>query len=87
VPCGVVQTGKDLVADPHLKQRGFLVEQDNPRLGHIMLPGFPLKFASHDIKPDWKFPELGRDNAAVFGKILGYDDSRIAQLIHDHVLD
>ena len=87
VPCGVVQTGKDLIADPHLSQRGFLVEQDSPRLGHIMLPGFPLKFASHDMKPDWKFPELGRDNAAVFGKILGYDDSRIAQLIHDHVLD
>jgi benzylsuccinate CoA-transferase BbsF subunit len=86
VPCGVVQTGKDLVADPHLRHRGFLVEQDNPRLGRVMLPGFPLKFASYDVKSDWQFPELGRDNAAVFGKMLGYDDSRIAQLIRDRVL-
>jgi crotonobetainyl-CoA:carnitine CoA-transferase CaiB-like acyl-CoA transferase len=87
VPCGVVQTGKDLVADPHLKQRGFLVEHDNPRLGHIMLPGFPLKFASRILKPDWRFPELGRDNTVVFGNLLGYTHERIAQLVRDHVLE
>ena len=75
--------GKGSVADRHLKERGFLVEQDNPRLGHIMLPGFPLKFASHNVKPDWKFPELGRDNAVVFGNILGYSEERIAQLVRD----
>lgn len=87
VPCGVAQTGKDLVADPHLKERGFLVEQDNPRLGHLVLPGFPLKFANHPLKPDWKFPELGLDNAKVFGELLGYSQERIAQLIRDRVLD
>lgn len=87
VPCGVAQTGKDLVADPHLKERGFLVEQHNPRLGRVTLPGFPLKFANHDLKPDWKFPELGRDNALVFKNLLSYSPERIAQLIRDRVLD
>lgn len=87
VPCGVAQTGKDLLADSHLKERGFLVEQDNPRLGHVILPGFPLKFANHALKPDWKFPELGRDNAMVFGNLLGYSSERIAQLLRDRVLD
>jgi len=87
VPCGVVQTGKDLLGDPHLKERGFLVEQNNPRLGRVILPGFPLKFASHALTPDWKFPELGRDNAAVFGNLLGYSEDRVAQLLRDHVLE
>jgi crotonobetainyl-CoA:carnitine CoA-transferase CaiB-like acyl-CoA transferase len=87
VPCGVVQTGEDLVSDPHLKERGFLVEQDNPRLGHLVLPGFPLKFTNHALKPDWKFPELGLDNAKVFGKLLGYSQERLAQLVRDRVLD
>jgi crotonobetainyl-CoA:carnitine CoA-transferase CaiB-like acyl-CoA transferase len=87
VPCGVVKTGKDLLADSHLKQRGFLVELDNSRLGHIILPGFPLKFASRVLKPDWRFPELGRDNTVVFGNLLGYSHERIAQLVRDHVLE
>jgi crotonobetainyl-CoA:carnitine CoA-transferase CaiB-like acyl-CoA transferase len=87
VPCGVVQTGKDLLDDRHLKQRGFLVEQNDPRLGRIILPGFPLKFASHSSRPDWRFPELGRDNAVVFGTLLGYSEQRIAQLVRDHVLE
>jgi crotonobetainyl-CoA:carnitine CoA-transferase CaiB-like acyl-CoA transferase len=87
VPCGVVQTGKDLLNDPHLKKRGFLVEQKNPRLGRVVLPGFPLKLANHTLKPDWKFPELGRDNIAVFGHLLGYSAERIAQLVRDHALE
>ena len=87
VPCGVVQTGKDLLSDRNLKERGFLVEQNNPRLGRVILPGFPLKFANHTLKPDWKFPELGRDNLAVFGTLLGYSTERIAQLVRDHVLE
>ncbi len=87
VPCGVVQTGKDLLDDRHLKERGFLVEQNDPRLGRVILPGFPLKFASHTLRPDWRFPELGRDNAVVFGNLLGYSEERIAQLVRDHVLE
>jgi benzylsuccinate CoA-transferase BbsF subunit len=87
VPCGVVQTGEDLVADPHLKVRGFLIEQDNARLGHVVLPGFPLKFANHPLKPVWKFPELGLDNAKVLGGLLGYSQEQIARLVRDRVLD
>ena len=30
IPCGVAQTGEDLVNDPQLKERGFVVEVDNP---------------------------------------------------------
>jgi crotonobetainyl-CoA:carnitine CoA-transferase CaiB-like acyl-CoA transferase len=87
VPCGVVQTGEDLVSDRHLKERGFLVEQDNLRLGHVLLPGFPLKFANHSLKPNWNFPELGLHNAKVFCELLGYSQERIAQLVRDRALD
>src|SRR5919108_647369 len=46
VPAGVVQTGEDLTNDPHLKDRGFIVAIENPRLGKVVLPSFPLHFAN-----------------------------------------
>src|SRR5919108_1400482 len=46
IPAGVVQTGEDLTNDPHLKDRGFIVAIENPRLGKVVLPSFPLHFAN-----------------------------------------
>lgn len=86
VPCGVVQNGADLVADPHLRERGFLVEIRNQRLGRVVLPGFPLRFAHCTIKPRWEFPELGRDNEEVLRGVLGYSEERIAGLVNEGVL-
>lgn len=87
VPCGVVQTGADLVADPHLRERGFLVEVENQRLGRVVLPGFPLRFANCTINPKWEFPELGRDNDEVLREVLGYSEERIAGLVNEGVLE
>lgn len=87
VPCGVVQSGRDLVEDEHLIARGFLVEQENSRIGRVILPGFPIKFARCAIKPRWEFPELGRDNEPVLRELLGYGSERIAELARDGVLE
>lgn len=87
VPCGVVQNGADLVADPHLRERGFLVEVHNQRLGRVVLPGFPLRFANCTIKHKWEFPELGRDNEEVLHAVLGYPEERILALVKEGVLE
>jgi crotonobetainyl-CoA:carnitine CoA-transferase CaiB-like acyl-CoA transferase len=87
VPCGVVQNGADLVKDRHLKARGFLVEQHNARVGHVVLPGFPLKFANSTIEPRWEFPLLGRDNEAVFGEVLGYTAESVSRMVQDGLLE
>ncbi|MBI4528823.1 MAG: CoA transferase [Deltaproteobacteria bacterium] len=87
VPCGVVQNGADLVADPHLRERRFLVEVQNPRLGRVILPGFPLRFANCAIKPKWEFPELGRDTEEVLRGVIGYNEEHIAALVRDGVLE
>ena len=87
VPCGVVQNGADLGADEHIRSRGFLVEQENPRLGRLTLPGVPIRFSNTVDEPIWEFPVLGRDNDAVLGNLLGYTSERIAQLTRDGVLD
>ncbi len=87
VPCGVVQNGADLVQDPHLQARGFLVEQENLRVGRVILPGFPLRFANSSTRPNWEFPALGRDNEAVLGNLLGYSQETISRLGRDGLLE
>jgi crotonobetainyl-CoA:carnitine CoA-transferase CaiB-like acyl-CoA transferase len=87
VPCGVVQTGEDLCNDPQLNERGFIVAVDNPRLGRVVLPSFPLQFANAKLTRRWEFPVLGRDTEAVLREVVGYSDETIAAHKRSGVLD
>jgi len=87
VPAGVVQTGEDLTNDPQLKARGFIVEVNNPRLGRVVLPNFPLQFANSKLTRRWEFPVLGKDTEAVLRNVVGYSDEAIKQLRSDGVLE
>jgi crotonobetainyl-CoA:carnitine CoA-transferase CaiB-like acyl-CoA transferase len=87
VPCGVVQTGEDLCNDPQLKQRGFIVSVDNPRLGRVVLPNFPLQFKNSRLTRRWEFPVLGRDTEAVLRDVVGYSPETIAEHKKDGVLE
>src|SRR5690242_1747565 len=87
IPCGVVQTGEDLVNDPHLQQRGFIVAVDNPRLGRVVLPNFPLQFTNAKLTRRWEFPVLGRDTETVLRDVVGYDEATIAAHRRDGVLE
>jgi crotonobetainyl-CoA:carnitine CoA-transferase CaiB-like acyl-CoA transferase len=87
VPAGVVQTGEDLTNDPQLKDRGFIVAVENPRLGKVVLPNFPLQFANAKLTRRWEFPVLGRDTEAVLRDVVGYSAETIKQLQNDGVLE
>ena len=87
VPAGVVQTGEDLNNDPQLKARGFIVEVDNPRLGKVVLPNFPLQFTNAKLTRRWEFPVLGKDTEAVLREVVGYSDDVIAAHKKDGVLE
>jgi crotonobetainyl-CoA:carnitine CoA-transferase CaiB-like acyl-CoA transferase len=87
VPAGVVQTGEDLVNDPQLNERGFIVGVDNARLGRIVLPNFPLHFTNAKLTRRWEFPVLGRDTENVLRDVVGYDEATIAAHRQDRVLE
>jgi crotonobetainyl-CoA:carnitine CoA-transferase CaiB-like acyl-CoA transferase len=87
VPCGVVQTGEDLTNDPQLKRRGFIVAVENPRLGRVVLPNFPLQFSNARLTRRWEFPVLGRDTETVLRDVVGYSDETIAAHKRDGVLE
>jgi crotonobetainyl-CoA:carnitine CoA-transferase CaiB-like acyl-CoA transferase len=87
VPCGVVQTGEDLCNDPQLKERGFVVAVENPRLGRVVLPNFPLQFKNSQLTRRWEFPVLGRDTEAVLRGVAGYSAETVAALKQDGALE
>lgn len=63
-----VNTIEQMLNDPHLRERGFIVEVDQPGLGKISLPG-PVARLS---KPWWSVrepaPTLGQHQEAVFNQ-------------------
>jgi CoA:oxalate CoA-transferase len=82
-----VQTGEDLVNDPQLQARGFIVAVENPRLGRVVLPNFPLQFANAKLTRRWEFPVLGRDTEAVLREVVGYNKKEISELKSDGALE
>ncbi len=62
IPFAAVNEMKDLYANAHLAERGFLVELNQPGLGSIKMPGAPSKYAG-----GWSLrtpaPRLGQHNA------------------------
>jgi crotonobetainyl-CoA:carnitine CoA-transferase CaiB-like acyl-CoA transferase len=87
IPSGVVQTGEDLCNDPQLQERGFIVAVENPRLGRVVLPNFPLHFQNARLTRRWEFPVLGRDTEAVLRDVVGYSAETIAEYKRDGVLE
>ena len=86
VPAGVVATGRDLMEDPHLRERGFLLEMEHAAMGPVTLPGLAFRFG-HDPLPTWRLgPLMGQDNDYVLGEILGRSAAKIARLTAEGIV-
>lgn len=80
VAAGIPMTGEDLYYDLHLRERGHIVEIDEPpwgRVTHHGLPGIPSRSRASAARPA---PWIGADNAYVFGSILGLSEAEIKEL-------
>ncbi len=71
IPAGPIMDIKQILADPHVREREMFVEMDHPTLGHITVNGCAVKLM--DTKPSVRIPApaLGQDNEAVYGDMLG----------------
>jgi benzylsuccinate CoA-transferase BbsF subunit len=86
VPAGVVQNATDLQRDPQLRQRGFFVELDHPRMGRVCYDG-PQFHLSASPGALWSpAPLLGQHTDEVLRDILHLSPATIAQLRQAGVL-
>jgi crotonobetainyl-CoA:carnitine CoA-transferase CaiB-like acyl-CoA transferase len=77
VPSGVVQDAAGLALDPQLRARGFFV--DRPDVGKLV-DAAPLGLLESPAAYYRPAPPPGRDNAYVYGKLLGLTEKEIAEL-------
>lgn len=85
VPCGAVLDSGEVLADPHLRQRGMIVELEHPTRGPYPMPANPVRLS--DSPTDVvRAPLLGEHNAEVYGTLLGYGAAELNALRSDGVI-
>jgi formyl-CoA transferase len=79
VPCGMVMDTADILADPHLHERGMVKELTHPQRGQFKQLGCPIKFDQEqiDLLPS---PLIGEHNREVYEGLLNYQDEKIQEL-------
>lgn len=82
VSAGAVANGTMLAEDPHLRDRGSVIEQEHPRQGRLTLPGVVVKFSGTPGEIRRHAPLLGQDNGYVLHDLLGLSDQDIQRLEH-----
>jgi len=80
VAAGAVQNARDLAQDPQLKERGFFIELDHPRMGKTVSDATPVRLSATPPLYSRPAPLPGQDNDYVYGEILGLSESEINKL-------
>ena len=86
VPAAHAVNERELLADPHLNDRDFIVQDDHPEAGTHPMAGVPWRFRRASLEENRPAPTLGRDNDYVFHGILGLDRAEIAELERERVI-
>lgn len=80
VPVGPILGVDELLEDPHLKERGMLVDIPHPLLGTLTYPGNPLKFSETSELCFEAAPLLGEHKDYILKDILGMDEEGVKAL-------
>ncbi len=75
-----VRSLADVVADPHMHERGSLYWQEDPAMGDIALCTTPLRFREVEPPRPESAGGLGEDTGKVLGELLDLDASGVAAL-------
>lgn len=92
IPAGAVLNAKELLLDPHLKERGYFQRVVHPKLeglehlGTRIYPGLPWETSRASVGPLKPAPTLGQDNEYVLAGLLGMSDEKINELRQQGVI-
>ena len=85
VPCAKVQRIDEVLADPQMKARGALIEQEHPVVGKVRLATLPLHFSDCDTTQRTPAPLMGQHNRDIATR-LGYSKTDIDAMVKEGVL-
>jgi crotonobetainyl-CoA:carnitine CoA-transferase CaiB-like acyl-CoA transferase len=85
VPCAPLRYVDEVLADPHLRARGFLTEHQTPN-GPVALPNSPIRFDGSSLRPLTPPPTLGQHTDEVLAQFCGLGKAELANLRRDGVI-
>lgn len=88
VPCAIVYSVEEVAADPHLLDRGMLIDREHPRKGSVRIPTSPIRL--HGGAPrgiDRLAPQLGQDTDSILRDLLSVQDDELGELHQKGVID
>lgn len=84
--CGIVQELHEVMADPHLHERGLLQTVEHPELGPLTIFTSPIRLDSARPEVNSLSPALGADNESFYAGELGLSAAEIAALREQKVI-
>jgi formyl-CoA transferase len=79
IPCGAVLDTAEVLANPHLRERGTVFELDHPTRGRHATIGCPLRLSDSPFAAS-PAPLLGEHTEAVLTSLAGYSAQEVRQL-------
>ena len=86
VPAGAVLDAAELLADEHLRARGFFREINHPEVGPRKYCGLPIRFSEASMPAPKPAPCLGEHNEYILGKLLGLSREEITHLEEENII-
>jgi succinyl-CoA--D-citramalate CoA-transferase len=80
VPAGKIYTAKEMLEDPHFREREDIVWTHAPGIGNLPMQNVFPKLSGTPGAVRWTGPELGQHNAEVYGGLLGLSQSELRAL-------
>ena len=80
IAAGVCHTGETLLADPHLRARGFFEMMTHPEAGTHDYMGMAWRLSATPGRIRWAAPCLGEHSDRVLREIVGLGEEEIARL-------
>ncbi|MBI3954172.1 MAG: CoA transferase [Chloroflexi bacterium] len=86
VAAGPVLTNKEVLLDPHLKERGFFTPVDHPDGGLRPVPGVPYRMSRTPPRVFRPAPSFGEHNNLILGELLGLTAGELERLAAEEVI-
>jgi formyl-CoA transferase len=85
IPCGAVLDTKEVLGDPHLRERGTIVDLEHPTRGRVATIISPLRLSDSPVEPR-RAPLLGEHTEEVLSTVAHYTPEEIRQLREKRVI-
>jgi len=86
VAAGAVLNAREVMKEPHLRERSHFAHVTHPQAGTHEYPGLPVRLSDTPTGRTLPAPCIGEHNRYVLGELLGMSEQEIARLLEERVI-